>query len=236
MNFGDPQTQRADTPLVKLFGAVFAAVLRAWYASWRVDNRDIDRLDRLLAEGNGVVIALWHGKYVPLFAAMEGRKAVAFVADSFRGRVVGEISRRFGYLPVVLPPRRKGNSRALVLEALKWGRAGGFAVDGPTGPYHSVKAGAIESASKLEFALLPISVAADRKWIMASRWDRMEFPLPFARVVVTAGEPMWLPRELGPDGMSAWGRRIQETLDALDREAEERASAPRSAQSRGDVS
>lgn len=236
MNFGDPQAQRADTPLVKFFGAIFAGLLRVWYASLRVDNRDIVRLDRLLAEDKGVVIALWHGKYVPLFAAMEGRRACAFVADSFRGRVVGEISRRFGYRPIVLPPRRKGSSRALVLDALRWGRFGGFAVDGPMGPYHTVKTGAIESASKLGFSLLPISFAANRKWVMASRWDRMELPLPFAKVVVTLGEPIQLPPELRRDELSAWSSRIQHTLEALDRSAEERISAPTSGRSSDGVS
>ncbi len=236
MNFDDPQTRRADTPLVKIVGAFFAGLLRIWYASLRVDNRDLGQLDRLLAADEGVVIALWHGKYVPLFAAMEGRNACAFVANSFRGRVVGEISRRFGYVPIVLPSRRKGNSRALIMDALRRGRLGGFAVDGPMGPYHSVKAGAIDSASRLGFVLLPISVAANHKWVMASRWDRMELPLPFARVVVSVGEPMRVPETLGPDEQAVWGSRIRKTLEALDRSAEERASAPASGPARNRVS
>jgi lysophospholipid acyltransferase (LPLAT)-like uncharacterized protein len=236
MNFDEPQSARADTPLVNIVGAIFAGLLRVWYTSLRVDNRDIGRLDRLLAADKGVVIALWHGKYVPLFGAMKGYNACAFVADSFRGRVVGEISRRFGYRPVVLPARRKGNSRARVLDALKLCRVGGFAVDGPTGPHHSVKAGAIDSASRLGFALLPVSVAANHKWVMSSRWDRMELPLPFARVAVTVGEPMVLPETLGPDEQNHWASQVEKALDALDRTAEERAGALASEPARNDVS
>jgi lysophospholipid acyltransferase (LPLAT)-like uncharacterized protein len=95
-----------------------------------------------------------------------------------------------------------------------------IAVDGPLGPHHVVKRGAIELASELGCMLLPVSVASRRKRIATERWDRREVPCPFTTVHVEAGEPIAVPHGLGEDGVKEWSERVREALEALDAQAE----------------
>jgi len=202
----------------RLLGWLWATALRLQALTWRKRLTGLEHIDAMLAARRGFIAVFWHGKYVPLFALLRGRAPGAriFTSRSFRGAVIGEVSRRFGFRAVEIPDRGGDVSLALMREALAGAPAGAVAVDGPLGPYHSVKRGAIELASELGFALLPISVAARRKRVAAARWDRMEFPRPFSAVHLEAGEPIAVPPGLDEAGVEDWSRRVRDALDAID--------------------
>ena len=101
-------------------------------------------------------------------------------------------------------------------DALASAALGAIAVDGPLGPYHEVKRGAIELASDLGFPLLPISVASRRKRVAAERWDRMELPRVFTTVCLEVGEPISVPRGLDEDGVERFAQAVHAALDAID--------------------
>lgn len=201
---------------VWLMGLVVTAVLRLRHATWRKDERDGARLDELLAHGERVIAVFWHGKYVPLFTLLRGRKACVFASLSFRGSVIAEICRRLGYDCVLLPDNGGATSRTLIRDALGARSAGAFAVDGPRGPYHAVKPGAIEVASQFGFVLLPVTVVASPVAVNAARWDRMETPRLFARVRLVVGDPLRVPASLTPADIAAWQVRVGRALDDLD--------------------
>jgi hypothetical protein len=112
-------------------------------------------------------------------------------------------------------------------QALTAHQAGGMAVDGPRGPYHVVKRGAIQLASELGFALLPVSVASRRKRVLRHRWDRMEIPRPFTRVCLVIGEALTVPAGLTRDEVEPWARRLHDALEAGDRLAGEKVGPGR---------
>jgi hypothetical protein len=73
--------------------------------------------------------------------------------------------------------------------------------DGPRGPLHEFKPGAVLLSQLTGKPILPISVAASRTWTFGT-WDRFELPLPFSRVVIAYGEPVRMPRGLDAQSLA----------------------------------
>ena len=198
-------------------------ILRVWSASWRKNTEQILLLDRLLAEGVPVLAVFWHGKYFPLIALAEGRSATVFVGQSFRGEVIARICRRFGYEAVLIPAHsHSGDAYKVMVERLATKKFGVLAVDGPLGPYHEVKPGTVLLASRLQFMIVPVSVASDPKCVMAGRWDQRELPRPLATVAMSVGEPIRIPRDLDQKALLESLVLVRARLEAVDADAEAR--------------
>ncbi len=112
-----------------------------------------------------------------------------------------------------------------MLEALENHENGGIAVDGPLGPYHKVKRGAIKLASELDYIMVPASVCARRKRVVKYRWDKLELPGLFTTLGFAIGEPMDIPSDLSPDEVKWWAEHLRTTLESLDQRAEELANS-----------
>ncbi|MGH8582890.1 MAG: glycosyltransferase [Gammaproteobacteria bacterium] len=204
----------------RLLGWVWAWLLRVQSATWRKRQEGLEALDALLAERRKVLFCFWHGRYLPLFALLRGRPACVFTSQSDRGRVIAEICRNFGYGCVLVPARNQGQAYELMQRALEQHQNGGIAVDGPLGPFHRVKRGAIKLASELGYIVVPASATARRKRVIVKRWDRMEFPGWFTHVGLAIGTPMEIPEHLSVEDTQRWAARVRTALEQLDQRAE----------------
>ena len=204
----------------RFLGWLWAAALRLQALTWRKQLVGLERFAALRSAGNRVIVLFWHGKYIPLFALVRVPGACIFTSRSFRGDVISEVSRRFDLSAVEIPDHGGEASLELMRAAVAESQVAVIAVDGPLGPYHSVKRGAIELASELGSMLLPLAVASRRKRIATSRWDRREVPRLFTTVRVEVGEPISVPRGLDESSIDAWSERVRVALEALDARAE----------------
>ncbi len=202
--------------LVSLTAITLAAVLRAWCWSWRKDTRQLEKLRRLIAGGSRVLVIFWHGAYFPLFALAEGLHATVFAGNSFRGEVIASLSRRFGYEAQLIAANHDGRSAERIRMVYESADLGALAVDGPLGPFHVVNAGAVTLASELGLLVVPVSVASWPKLVLARRWDRRELPMPFARVALTVGAPIAVPRGLARQETEKWAAKIRTALEETD--------------------
>ena len=216
-----PEAARAGPrPLqARLLSFLWGWALRIQAATWRKEVEGLDRLDALLARRVPLIVAFWHGRYTPLFTLLRGRDAVIFTSLSFRGSIISGICRRFGYRAVQIPDHGREAALETMRQTLRAGGACGIAVDGPMGPYHCVKRGAIQLASELGFRILPVTFAARRSRVDAGRWDRMEVPRPFTRVVFLCGQPLEVPPGLDAAEVRVWQDRLREVLEDLDHRA-----------------
>ena len=206
---------------VRLVAGAFVAILRMWSASLRKDTGQLDRLDRHIAEGHQVLAVFWHGKYLPLFPLAKGKNAIVITVNSFRGRVIGEICKRFGYRPVLLPTEANSHGfPELVRQVKESASLIALALDGPTGPYHRIRSGALTLSAIHGVALAPIGVASSRKIVMRSRWDRQEAPLPFSRVAVAVGEMIEFSKEEDQLDVKLMEQIVQQRMNAVQCEAE----------------
>lgn len=206
-----------------VLGWTFAQMLRTMHATWRKDIDDLERLDELVASGQPHIVSFWHRKYVALFPMFRRRHACVVTTNSPHGHVVASICSCFGNQVIQLPGAGHG-ARALNMLGHAFAEAGeaGMAVDGPQGPYHKVKRGAIQLASELGHVIVPMSVASRHKHVLRHRWDRLEIPMLFTRVSVAVGKPIQVPRGLSFDKLQTWRDRLHDALEAIDAEAESR--------------
>lgn len=218
----------------RILAFVYSTALRLQLATWRQEVHGLEPLDDLLARRVPVLVAFWHGKYTPLFALLRGRRAAIFTSASFRGDVIAGICRRFAYRPVQLQDHGRDRSLESMRRALREIPACGVAVDGPLGPYHAVKRGPVQLASELGLLVVPVTFAARRSRVARHRWDRMEVPRLFTRVVFLVGEPMAVPAGLDEVGVRKWAARLARVLETLDAEAHSRVRGHAGAREPGD--
>ena len=90
--------------------------------------------------------------------------------------------------------------------------------DGPRGPLHEFKPGAVMLSQLTGRPILPISIAASRTWRLRT-WDRFELPLPFSRVVIAYGEPVRVPRGMDAQSLARMQAEMAQNLQALQAQA-----------------
>lgn len=207
-------------PPPRLVGGAAAAAMAMAVRTWRLQVEGGAELDRLLEAERRFLLLFWHGKYLPLFPLLAGRRACIFTSRSYRGEIVAEICRRFGY-EVRSLPRDAGEARLALRRTLAETSAAATAADGPLGPGRQVKRALIEAAAETGTLLLPVGIGSHPRLVRRRRWDRLEIPLPFARLVLVFGHPR-SPPGAGAEVERSAGRLGAE-LQALERRAEELA-------------
>jgi len=189
-----------------------ALLLRLWSITWRKRVIGREHLDRLTRQRRRTLMLFWHGHYLPLFTLLRGCRGCALTNHSFRGQVIAEICRRFGYHALQLP---EGSGRRFLV-ALRQTMADhplwGTAADGPLGPGHQIKGATVKLAAHFGFTLLPVAVSARRAWRRQKRWDRMALPWPGTRVTLAIGPPLKPPPALDDREAAHWAHRIESAI------------------------
>lgn len=168
-----------------------------------------------------VLLAFWHECNMLAFVTARKLRGdlphASFSTQGFRGTVVSTMLRRSG-TPVrifELPP--EGDRAAARAFAIRMARLAqeGFSLivtpDGPFGPPHVVKPGALIVARESGLAVLPWSLTVSPGIRLSGRWDRQYLPLPFSRIRLRAGDPI----RIGP--REAIKPRVPELQAAMDR-------------------
>jgi lysophospholipid acyltransferase (LPLAT)-like uncharacterized protein len=94
-------------------------------------------------------------------------------------------------------------------------------LDGPRGPRHVAKPGAVLLAQRAEAVVLAVGARYGRAWQLRN-WDRFEIPLPFSRVVGATSEPFMGPADLS---VEAGQRPLEARLAECEALAERRLCA-----------
>jgi lysophospholipid acyltransferase (LPLAT)-like uncharacterized protein len=73
---------------------------------------------------------------------------------------------------------------------MRRGETVAISVDGPRGPLHEVKPGAVYLAGLMRAPIIPVAVSAQRFWVIENSWDRLLIPAPFTKCIVLYGNPV----------------------------------------------
>jgi hypothetical protein len=200
--------------------AAASAAVRAVLAAARVT---VEGEEAMLAAAAGAppVYAFWHGKQMPLLAYRTRFPLGIMVSRSLDGELLGRILRDCGHRVARGSSSRGGDEGYAGLVALfREGCAPTFAADGPRGPYHVLKPGAVRMAAELQRPLVTASAAASPARAVGS-WDRLELVAPFARVAVVFGESFRFPPGIEGDELRGATGRVAAAIDACTARAEE---------------
>jgi lysophospholipid acyltransferase (LPLAT)-like uncharacterized protein len=199
----------AGYPAIRLLG-------RTW--RWRVDG--LEHLDAIHAAGRQPLMAFWHGRILPALYYFRNRGIVVITSDNFDGEWIAKIIHRFGYSTVRGSTSRNAARAALrAKRRMQEGRAVGVTVDGPRGPALIVQPGAVWLAGATGNPILPFHLEAERHWIAPS-WDSAQIPLPFSRIALVLGEPVWVAPASDDAAFEMARANLQQVLLALRPKAE----------------
>ena len=210
-----------------LVGAVLPPFFRLWCKTLRIT--EIGReLPESMAQGEQpFVLCLWHDEFFPLISVRRHLKLGVIVSQSDDGEYVTRVLRACGFYTPRGSSSRGG--AAVLVRAVKLMREEGVSicitVDGPRGPRHRVKNGAIVLARKTNAPVIAARAYMERAKIFHRAWDKFQLPLPFSKVTLVYSKP-WYPADgdLSPEhlrGECAVLERMLNDLHIPDREREQ---------------
>jgi lysophospholipid acyltransferase (LPLAT)-like uncharacterized protein len=175
------------------------------------------------AEENGglPIYCFWHDRIFLTTYWWRNRKIVVMTSRSFDGEYIARFIQRFGYGAIRGSSTRGGVGA--VVEMVRLTRAGcttAFTIDGPKGPRYVAKMGAVLLAKKSGHPIMPVTMALEKYWTVRS-WDSFQIPKPFTKARVYVAEPIYVARDADENELNAKRDELQETLDDLNRQADE---------------
>ncbi|MBI5520442.1 MAG: lysophospholipid acyltransferase family protein [Desulfovibrio sp.] len=201
-----------------LISPALTLLYRAWVRSLRFeDGGQFYRIRDAVDSGRPVMLAIWHSELFALtgygMLHLNGRLATV-VSDSRDGEIIAQVLTRIGYGTARGSSTRGGLKALIALKRhIDQGRVGVITVDGPRGPRHKVKEGAVYLAHKTGALLFPVRSRPACKHVFKRSWDRFELPMPFARCPVYFGQPLeFLDEKADADMLAAGCRRLEQAL------------------------
>jgi lysophospholipid acyltransferase (LPLAT)-like uncharacterized protein len=184
-------------------------------------------LEWILAAGGPVVFAFWHnrlavcGHLIHRRFVRRGHSVAVLASLSRDGELAARVGRARGFRMIRGSSSRGGLGGLLRLyrAVARDGCSAATAPDGPRGPAQECQPGTVMLARLAGVPIVPLAYAASHSWRVRS-WDRLIVPRPFARAVVTVGEPLAVPADL-PDGeLAGLSAQLKRRLDELVEQAE----------------
>jgi 3-deoxy-D-manno-octulosonic-acid transferase len=187
------------------------------------------------------IIALWHGQFLLLPGIyppeIPGRAMVSRHDDA---EGLARVLRRFG-LELIRGAgagtrrRDRGGAEAAhgAVASLREGFSIAMTSDVPPGPARKCGRGIVMISSLSGRPIVPFAVATSRYGALNS-WDRMTINLPFSRLGIVMGDPIFVPETAEREELETYRRRVEAAMDettarayALARADATRATPPR---------
>lgn len=198
-------------------GWLIGVVYRLWCATLRYTEVNRDQPDGLCRKGRLLVFVSWHGEIFAFPYKRRDWRIFAIVSRSRDGEFLARILQSQGIYPLRGSSSR-GGVAALVRGAkfMRDEKMNGYVtVDGPRGPIHEVKDGALFLAHRAGAYLVPLRAVYERAKIFGS-WDRFRLPLPFSKVSLIFGEPYMIDAEtLTEEVLAKERRKLKTILDGM---------------------
>jgi hypothetical protein len=198
-------------------GWLIAVALRLVHRTLRVRLVDAPGVVARRRAGARVIAAFWHDTIalMPLMVtriAWPGR-VTALLGWHRDAELAAHALQRFG-IALARGSSTRGAVGAVrgLLEAHARGDDLGIVPDGPRGPRHEAKDGLVQLARTTGLPVVPFGLAAAPARRLGS-WDRLQVPLPFARVAIVVGEPVAVPPEADAAALAAARAAVQRGLE-----------------------
>ena len=130
----------------------------------RMRVEGVQSVDRLLAQGQRMIIAFWHAQQLMMPLAYRGTGAHVLISRHGDGELIRRIIARFG-LQAVRGSSTRGGVEAL-RELIRLGRSGVDLVitpDGPKGPRQVAKMGVVQLAKATGLPIVPLAFGCSKK-------------------------------------------------------------------------
>lgn len=141
------------------------------------------------------IFVVWHGRSMIPSAvmAMYRMRSCAVTSRSKDGRLMAKIQHMFGARAIFGSTSYGAVSvlRAGVRVLSRGNRCIVMCPDGPSGPSLHLQDGAMYFAKMANAPIIPVCFSASKSWIQ-NRWDRYLVALPFSKIIMDVGDPIFV--------------------------------------------
>ena len=179
--------------------------------------------DRMIAENQPLIVAMWHGQHFMMTFAWRGpiAEVAALISRHGDGGVSAAAHRRLGVMPIrgsggrADRMHRKGGALALreMLRALADGASVVITADVPKRARVAGE-GIVTLARLSGRPILPTAVVTSRRFDLDT-WDRGSVGKPFGRGAIVYGAPIHVARDADPEALERARRTVEAALDEV---------------------
>lgn len=186
----------------------------------RVTYKNKKVIDDFRKQNQHYVLAFWHGTMLLPWFLHRNDSFAALTSKSKDGDLLAKQLKHWKY-KVVRGSSSKGGDVALgiMVDHAKNGYSIAITPDGPRGPEHMFKAGAVVTAKKSGVPVVLMGVGIKSKKKLKS-WDKFQIPNPFSNVKVIYSNPIYVDANLSYDETSKVIEECEVKLNELRKEAE----------------
>lgn len=168
------------------------------------------------------IYAMWHANQFLVHGLEDKANTSILVSNSIDGEVIARAVEKWGFKVVRGSAGKKGavESTMQMLTRLKNGECVGIMVDGPHGPLHKVKNGAVKLAQMSGAPIVPAHWYSPQKtFINLPSWDKMKTPLGDCKILNLYGEPIYVNENATDEELSEAKENIRTQLLNLEAKA-----------------
>ena len=162
------------------------------------------------------ILVSWHGKVLGLMEHLKHKEYFALVSQSRDGDLIADIAKKFGY-NFFRGSSNKGGKEAIknIDDFFKKNSGAKIIItpDGPTGPEHKVKPGALILSQNSDRPIIPMIVDVKSSWKFKN-WHTFYLSKPFSKMRVVFGEPLYFNKN---ESIEIGTQKIEDALNKVDK-------------------
>jgi lysophospholipid acyltransferase (LPLAT)-like uncharacterized protein len=188
--------------------------------SLKINIKNGKAVEQFFEENKRIVLAFWHGTMLIPWFVHRDKNFAALVSKSKDGGLLERVLKPLNY-KVVRGSSHTGGSVALgvLVDLARHERSVAITPDGPRGPVHKLKAGAVVAAKRANVPLVLLGVGYQNKRELSS-WDKFQVPKFFSRINLIYSDPIIIDQDLSYEETTKLIETCEIKLNELQREAE----------------
>ena len=171
---------------------------------WNVFGEE--NIKSLVEKNQSFILVTWHGKVLSVFKYFSKKNYIGLASKSRDGSLIVDVGEKMGY-KFVRGSSGKGGSEAYqdMVDLLKTPSTQLIITpDGPTGPEHVPKPGAVRLARESGVPVIPVIGHTSRSWTLKN-WHTFYISKPFSKIKLVIGKPIYFSKD----------QPIEECLDVV---------------------
>jgi len=188
--------------------------------SLKITTQNSEAIEKLKSEKQNFVLAFWHGTMLLPWYLHGNPSFAALTSKSKDGDLLAKILRKWNY-EVVRGSSSVGGDVALgiMIDYTKNNYSLAITPDGPRGPRHKFKAGAVITAKKANVPIVLSGIGYKKRKVLKN-WDKFEVPFFFSSAKIIYSDPIYVSKELDYDETSDVIEKCETELNLLQQEAQ----------------
>jgi len=188
--------------------------------SLKITVQNSGAIEKLKSKNQNFVLAFWHGTMLLPWYLHGSPSFAALTSKSKDGDLLAKILRKWNY-EVVRGSSSVGGDVALgiMIDYTKNNYSIAITPDGPRGPRHKFKAGAVITAKKANVPIVLSGIGYKKRKVLKN-WDKFEVPFFFSSAKIIYSDPIYVSKELDYAETSDVIKKCETKLNLLQQEAQ----------------